>query len=110
MTTFTSITHRNLVNLKGIVNDRTNRESLWYKENLKTSKKRFGRNMFVMKYIIELNEKSEGNYHDRGVGDKCESICKRHFLKDGWICEKCGLRRYDYDQKKKWFVKNVELI
>ena len=22
--------------------------------------------------------------------------CKRHHWKDGWICEKCGLRKADY--------------
>ena len=45
--------------------------------------------------IIELNGKQVCD-----ISDKCESICKRHFWKDGWICEKCGLRRYDYDQRK----------
>ena len=40
-----------------------------------------------MKYIMfDLNERGE-------------RVCKRHFWKDGWICEKCGLRRYDYEYR-----------
>ena len=27
-------------------------------------------------------------------------ICKRHHWKDGWICEKCGLKRADYEQMR----------
>jgi len=39
-----------------------------------------------------------------------ERRCKRHKWKDGWICDKCGLRRADYerdrseDRAKYWLV------
>ena len=26
--------------------------------------------------------------------------CKQHCWKDGWICEKCGLTRSDYEEQK----------
>jgi hypothetical protein len=39
-----------------------------------------------------------------------ERRCKRHHWKDGWICEKCGINRADYefirtqDRAKYWIV------
>jgi hypothetical protein len=30
-------------------------------------------------------------------------ICTRHYWKDGWIFEKCGMRRADFEDSKKAF-------
>jgi len=32
--------------------------------------------------------------------------CVHHYWKYGWICEKCGLRRADYEDNKKR-MKNI---
>ena len=44
---------------------------------------------------------------DSANGESCcssQSSCydgKRHYWKDGWVCEKCGIRRADYEDMKR---------